>query len=142
MSDTQRILVVDDDPDVTEQIGALLGAEGYEIVAVGGADEAEEALLDARPDLAIVDLMMEHQDSGLMLCRRIKRLYPGTPVIVYTSVKAATGLSFQPATPEQKSWIEADRLLDKPVRPEQLKKEVRSLLARTATKDGGASEDA
>ena len=129
MSDGQKILVVDDDPDLVEQLTLILGSAGYEVITAGGQQEAEETLMVHRPDLAIVDLMMEEQDSGFILCHEIKKLYPGTPVILLTSVKAATGISFAATSAEQQSWVKADRLLDKPARPEQLKNEVRRLLA-------------
>jgi CheY-like chemotaxis protein len=129
MSDARKILVVDDDPDIIEQLTLLLESDGHAVVAAGGQIEAEEALMVHRPDLAIVDLMMEEQDSGFILCHEIKRLYPGTPVILLTSVKAATGISFAAANAEQQSWVKADRLMDKPARPEQLRNEVRRLLA-------------
>jgi len=125
--------VVDDDPDITEQVGLLLRQEGYDVTAASGMEEAEESLLAARPDLAIVDLMMDQHDSGFVLCHQIQKLYPGTPIIVLTSVKAATGISFETTSAEQRSWFKADRLLDKPIRPERLVNEVRSLLARQLT---------
>ena len=130
MKRAERILVVDDDPDMIEQIGLMLRQEGYEVLTAAGQEEAEEALLSLKPDLAVVDLMMEEHDSGFVLCHEIKRLYPGTPVIVLTSVKSATGISFETTSDEQKSWVKAERLLDKPIRAEQLHSEVRSLLAR------------
>ena len=42
-------------------------------------------------ELAILDLMMEEKDSGFVLCHRIKKLYPDTPVMMVIAVKAATG---------------------------------------------------
>lgn len=130
MSQPLRILVVDDDPDITDQLSLLLKSEGYEVVVAGGQEEGEQALLTTRPDLAIVDLMMEEKDSGFILCHEIAKLHPGTPVILLTSVSAATGLSFAATSDEQRSWVKADRLMDKPIRPEQIKHEVRRLLVK------------
>lgn len=136
MSDAHKILVVDDDPDIIEQLTLLLEADGYDVVAAGGQAEAEEAIMVHRPDLAIVDLMMEERDSGFILCHEIKKLYPETPVILLTSVKAATGISFATTTVDQQSWVKADRLMDKPARPEQLRNEVRRLLACRSEANG------
>ena len=83
-----------------------------------------------QPDLAVVDLMMEHKDSGLVLCQQIRRLFPGTPIIILTAVRGATGLSFDARNTQAKSWIQADSVMDKPVRPEYLRNEVRRLLRR------------
>lgn len=142
MSSGHKILVVDDDPDMIEQVTLILGSEGYTLVTAGGQKEAEEVLMVHRPDVAIVDLMMEEQDSGFILCHEIKKLYPGTPVILLTSVKAATGISFAATSAEQQSWVKADRLLDKPARPEQLKNEVRRLLASRTEDLSVAAEEA
>lgn len=128
MNAKKRILVVDDDPDTLEQVTAILSAAGYEVVAAEGRVAAEEAMLKARPDLAIFDLMMEEKDSGFVLSYQIKKLYPDTPVIMLTSVTGATGLSFATQYAEAQSWTKVDKMLDKPVRSEQLQAEVRRLL--------------
>ncbi len=133
----KKILVVDDDPDIIVQLKALLDQEYVVETAPPGA-EAEEILMGSRPDLAIIDLMMETRDSGFMLCHNIKRLYPGTPVMMLTGVKATTGMSFTAGPGEEDSWFEANLLLDKPVRPDQLRRDVRRLLSKDpqAKKEG------
>jgi CheY-like chemotaxis protein len=133
MPTKQKLLLVDDDQDILEQLSLALGAEGYEVVTAQGRQEAEEVLLSGRPDLAIVDLMMEEMDSGFVLCHEIKKLYPDTPVIMLTAVTALTGLDFHARGKEARSWVKADALLDKPVRFEQLKEEVRRLLPSRRT---------
>lgn len=130
MDTPKKILVVDDDIDLLEQVATILTGDGYEVRQAQGQDEAEEQLTAFIPDLAVLDLMMENMDSGFVLCHNIKKLYPGTPVIILTAVQAATGLDFKSRSAEAGSWVGADVLLDKPVRPEQLKAEVRRLLAR------------
>lgn len=131
----KTILVVDDDPDIILQLTALLGKEGCTVHSAASAADAEEVLLSVRPDLAIIDLMMEERDSGFILCHLIKKLYPGTPVMMLTAVKAATGLSFVTGQADERSWLEADLLVDKPIRPEQLRADVHRLLSRTRKSD-------
>jgi CheY-like chemotaxis protein len=128
MSEPKNILVVDDDIDLLDQVSMILDKEGYRVTRAQGQKEGEEALLTTIPDLAVLDLMMENMDSGFVLCHHVKRLYPDTPVILLTAVKAATGLDFHPQSAEAATWVKADALLDKPVRPEQLKQEIRRLL--------------
>lgn len=128
MSDKKKILVVDDDIDMLDQVATILSSEGYEVVTADGHAQAEEMLLTVKPDLAILDLMMEQMDSGFVLCHQVKRMYPGTPVILLTAVTATTGLDFQAKTDEERSWIKADALVDKPARAEQLRTEVKRLL--------------
>ena len=130
MDTPKKLLVVDDDIDLLEQVATILTGDGYEVRQAQGQEEAEEQLTGFIPDLAVLDLMMENMDSGFVLCHNIKKLYPGTPVIILTAVQAATGLDFKARSEEAGSWVKADVLLDKPVRPEQLKAEVRRLLAK------------
>lgn len=132
MSAKKTVLIVDDDPDVIEQLTLTLETEGYEVVVAENEHQAEEALLTARPDLAIFDLMMEHMDSGFVLSHHLKKLYPETPVILLTAVTATTRMSFDAQAPDARSWIKVDKVLDKPVRPEQLRAEVRRLLRKDA----------
>jgi CheY-like chemotaxis protein len=132
MTTPQTILVVDDDVDFLEQTTLSLNGEGFNIVTAGSQAEAEEALLSVSPALCILDLMMENQDSGFVLCHAVKRLHPEAKVILLTAVKSATGLDFAARSQEGASWIKADALLDKPVRPEQLRQEVRRLLGTAA----------
>lgn len=127
MNEKQKILIADDDPDVVEQLNAVLTGHGCEVATAGSQKDAEEVLMGFQPDLAIIDLMMEKPDSGFVLCHQVQKLYPGTPVILLTAVTAQTGLSFDVHTEEGRAWIKADKIIDKPVRPEQIFAEVNRL---------------
>ncbi len=128
MTVLKKILVVDDDPDILEQVELILKANGYDVTPVDSAANAEEFLISTQPDLAIVDLMMEQMDSGFVLCHQIKKLYPNVPIIMVTAVRSSTGLDFDAKTPEAKSWLKAECILDNPVRAEELLNTVRRLL--------------
>ena len=121
-------LVVDDDPDVLEQIRLFLERLGFRVLA--GESQAEgEALVDgAAPDLCIFDLMMENQDSGFVLSHRMKKKSPQTPVILVTGVAHETGYTFDAATAEMRRWVKADAVLDKDIRFEQLAAEIARLV--------------
>ena len=127
MAVSKKILVVDDDPDILEQVELVLKANGYDVATASSAADAEEFLTATQPDMVVLDLMMEHMDSGFVLCNQIKKLYSNMPVIMLTAVSASTGLGFDIRTPEAKSWIKADCILDKPVRAEELLNAVRKL---------------
>lgn len=141
MNTKATIFVVDDDPDIVDQLALLIKNEGYEFASAASREEAEQVLMSVKPDVAIIDLMMEEMDSGFVLAHEIKKLYPKTSIIMLTSVKSATGLSFASTSEEQQSWTKADRLLDKPIRPEQLKNELRRLLARAAQPEAETPAD-
>ena len=87
-----------------------------------------------RPDLAVIDVMMESPDAGFTLCHHIRKLDPAIPVILVTSVNSETGLDFTLSTDEQRSWIKADALLSKPIRFEQLQREIDRVFSRPAAK--------
>jgi CheY-like chemotaxis protein len=122
------ILVADDDPDYLFQTVSGLERAGYKTISVESQSEAESVISRFRPDLAIFDLMMESDDSGFILCYRLKRKYPDVPVILATAVARETGLSFSLDSESEKSWIRADKYLEKGIRPEQLDQEIMKLL--------------
>jgi CheY-like chemotaxis protein len=122
------ILVADDDPDYLFQTVFNLGKAGYKTITAESQAEAESIITKYKPDLAIFDLMMESDDSGFILCYRIKKLYPDVPVILATAVSRETGMSFSLDSGMEKSWIRADRYLEKGIRAEQLDQEIMKLL--------------
>jgi len=122
--ESKTILLVDDDIDFLTQIRLRLEAAGYDVMTAENESDAEAILSEKRPDLAIVDLMMDQTDGGFALSYHIKKKYPDTPVIIVTAVSSETGLEFDATTPEERSWIKAEALLDKPIRFEQLQKEI------------------
>lgn len=125
----KRVLVVDDDPDFRFQQKVQLEAAGFEVIEAESRKNAEALLETEKFDIAVIDLMMEETDAGFTLSRAIKRRRPDVPVIMITAVASETGLEFDAGTREEKSWIKADALLDKPVRFEQLLREINRLTA-------------
>ena len=67
-----RILVVDDDPDVTEYLASFLEDEGYEVAAAGDERAALEEVERASPDAILIDVMLPGR-SGLDLLVRLRR---------------------------------------------------------------------
>jgi CheY-like chemotaxis protein len=122
------ILVADDDPDYLFQTVFHLERAGYKTMAVESQAEAESVIARHKPSLAIFDLMMENDDSGFILCYKIKRRYPDVPVILATAVSHETGMSFSIDSEQERAWIRADRYLEKGIRPEQLDQEIMKLL--------------
>ncbi len=126
----KTVLIVDDDADFLDQVCPRLEADGFAVVRAEGQEDAEGLLKAGTPfDVAVVDLMMEHSDSGFVLCHRLKKVAPERPVILVTGVTAETGLEFDAATDEERRWVRADVMLAKPIRYEQLRREIDRLLA-------------
>ena len=78
-----RILVVDDDTAISEMIGIVLKAEGFEPQFAGDGAEAIELFHDTRPDLVLLDLMLPGID-GIQVCAAI-RAESGVPIIMLTA---------------------------------------------------------
>lgn len=128
MKNQKTILLVDDDMDYLFQMKFQLERFGFKVISAESQKEAEELIKTIKPDLAIFDLMMENEDSGFILCYKMKRKYPDVPIILATAVSAETGMSFGISTEDERRWIKADLYLEKGVRPEQLQNEILKLL--------------
>ncbi len=124
------ILLVDDDQDYLFQLQSKIKNFGYQTITAEGQKDAEVLLEKVRPDLAILDLMMENEDSGFILCYKMKKKYPDLPIIIATGVAAETGISFDINDENNRKWIKADRFLDKGIRTERLREEIENLLLK------------
>ncbi len=131
-----HILLVDDDEDFLYQHRSSSSTPGTRSSTASNRADAEALAAEIKPDLAILDLMMEQHDDGFVLSHHLKRLLPGLPVILVTAVTAETGLSFSPTSGAERAWVGADALLAKPIRFEQLTREVERLLDRAGTRAG------
>ncbi len=126
----KTILIVDDDPDYLFQLKVKVEKFGYKTITADSQTEAEDLLERIKPDLAILDLMMEKEDSGFILCYRMKKKYPDVPIIIATGVAAETGINFDIHDENNRKWIRADRFLDKGIRSEVLQAEIEKLLQK------------
>jgi CheY-like chemotaxis protein len=124
------VLIVDDDPDYLYQLQSKVEKFGYKTISAEGQREAEELIEKVKPDLAILDLMMENEDSGFILCFKMKKKYPDVPIIIATGVTAETGISFDINDENNRKWIKADRFLDKGIRSDLLREEMEKLLLK------------
>jgi class 3 adenylate cyclase len=122
VTDTPRILIVDDNPVNVKILQTRLTAEGYDVVT---ANDGEEALAIARrdkPDLILLDVMMPRVD-GLEVCRRLRAdaSFPFTPIILVTAMADSKDVV---------AGLEAggDEYLTKPVDHAALVARVRSML--------------
>lgn len=120
--EAKKVLIVDDDVDFLEQNRLFLESEGFEVISAESRDEAEKILDETKPDLAILDLMMDETDDGFVLSYNLKKKYPDVPVIIVTAVTSETGMEFDNL--QEHTWIKAEVMLPKPIRFEQLKREI------------------
>lgn len=115
------ILIVEDDPDIRQLVGDLLGREGFAVEPAEDAVAMDAVLARMAPDLIILDLMLPGED-GLTICRRL-RAHDGTPILMLSAkseeVDRVIGLE-----------MGADDYLVKPFGPRELLARVRAMLRR------------
>jgi CheY-like chemotaxis protein len=125
-----RILIVDDDPDITDAMSVILENKGYEIRVAHDSDQGRERLKEAKPDLIILDVMMRTSQEGFEFSREVKQdeQFKDIPILMLTGVKEKKGIDFKSAAGD-KSWLPVDGFLDKPVKPNVLIEKVQDLLS-------------
>lgn len=120
--DNNKILIVDDDPNIREVVSVLLGSEGYHVEqAEDGSEALDKVYADKSIDLVILDIMMPGL-SGVEVCTRIREKSP-VPVLFLT------------AKSQDQDKIEAyteggDDYLVKPFSQTELLMKVKSLIRR------------
>ncbi len=123
MNQKPRILVVDDEPQLTRVLRTGLKSRGYEVRVAADGISALETFSDWKPDLVITDLSMPNMD-GLELCRRLRAISP-VPIIVLT----AKG---EEKTKVAALDIGADDYVTKPFGMDELVARARATLRRAA----------
>ncbi len=79
------ILCIDDDPDVLFSLKIVLESGGYNVATAADAKDGLKAFKETRPDIVILDLMMEEIDAGTRLLREIQALDTTVPVYMLSS---------------------------------------------------------
>lgn len=117
-----KILVVDDDPAISEMLTIVLQAEGFDTVAVTDGSEAVGTFQREQPDLILLDLMLPGM-NGVDICRAI-RTESMVPIVMLTAktdtVDVVLGLESG-----------ADDYVSKPFKPKELVARIRARLRRT-----------
>ncbi len=98
----KTILIIDDDRDLVESLSQVLEAKGYAVAAAHGRDEGLRALLSVRPDLVILDVMMETDTAGFEAAAQIRSGRPGSryrevrdvPIVMLTAIDQVTHSRF------------------------------------------------
>ena len=130
MNQKARILIVDDDPAFVEATTAILKSGSYKVEAAYDKEQAMEKIKKGKPDLVLLDVMMQRLDDGFTMCYKLKHdpELKQIPVLMITGITEKTGFKFSPQTDGE--YLEADDYVDKPIKADHLLKRVRSLLGR------------
>jgi DNA-binding response OmpR family regulator len=127
-----KILVIDDDPDFLEAVTPILNAASYDVSTAKNPEEGKAKILQIKPSLILLDIMMDSLFDGFSLCHQVKTAdefkdVKDTPIIHVSAVKEMTGSRFQFQGGEQ-GMSAPDDYIDKPVKPEDLLARIKKLL--------------
>ncbi len=122
MADKKKILVIDDDVDITDSIKAVLSASGFDAYTASNGKDGIAAVDTVKPDLVLCDMMMEQVDAGSRVAHEIRKKDKKLPIYLLSSIGAATAQN-----------IELDKLgfngmFQKPVSPDQMVKTIKKAL--------------
>jgi CheY-like chemotaxis protein len=129
--DNARILIIDDDADLTTAVKVTLESKGYAVVTAADRAEGMEKIQTDKPDLIILDVMMAAWQDGFEMARELKKdpQFKEIPILMFTSIEDRTGIEFK-STAGDPTWLPVEGFLDKPVEPEVLLAEVEKLLGK------------
>lgn len=118
----QKILVVEDDQNISELVRLQLETAGYDVVCAYGGRQALNSAREERPDIILLDLVLPELD-GLEVCREVRR-FANTPIMMVTGrdeeFDRVLGLE-----------MGADDYVTKPFSPRELVARVRAVLRRS-----------
>lgn len=125
-----KVLIVDDDLDFVRAISAVLERESYKVVAAHNREEAMEKIKAERPNLILLDIMMDRLTDGFTICYQLKHdaELKKIPVFAISAITERTGFRFSPKTDGE--YFEADDYAEKPIEPAELLARIENLLKR------------
>ena len=105
------VLIVDDEPNIRRMVGALLGAEGYEVRDAATGAAAVTQVAESEPDAILLDLMMPGELDGMTTLARLREVVPDTPVVMMSGRAGLTDAV-------RATKLGAFNFLEKPLSPE------------------------
>ena len=124
-----KILIVDDDLDLTKAFQVTLENEQYTVLIAADRTEGMEKVRAVKPDLLILDVMMSTWQDGFEMARELKKdsEFQNMPILMLTGIKGKAGIECK-STAGEPTWCPVDGFLDKPVESDVLLNEVKKLL--------------
>jgi DNA-binding response OmpR family regulator len=118
-----KIIIIDDNPDILDASSLVLSSKGFEVLTASNPDDGYKMVIENKPDLIILDVMMNEPDDGFFLAQKFRRNNISTPILMYTSVSKAIGMDFGVG-----DMVPVDEFVEKPISPDELIRKVEKLL--------------
>ena len=117
------VAIIDDDIDILEASSLVLKSKGYNVITASDPDEGYKLVIEHKPDLIILDVMMNEPDDGFFLAQKFRRAKIDIPIIMYTSVSKSIGIEFGAS-----EMVPVEDFVEKPITPDVLLDKVEKLL--------------
>ena len=115
-----KILIIDDDIDLVETMRMVLENAGFEVIDAQDGQKGLTKISKERPDLVILDVMMQSQDEGFHIAYQIRNSdeTKELPIIMLSAVGQETGFEFD----EEKDgdFLPVNAFVEKPINPDRL----------------------
>jgi DNA-binding response OmpR family regulator len=128
----KKILVVDDDNDLVASIEAFLGARGFVVSTAGNSKEAYKRIVEDKPDLIVLDVMMDYDEEGMVLASALKTDGPtrDIPIVMLSGFNVQKDVREKVLASLMGQDWPAETFMQKPVRLAELAERIDTLLAR------------
>lgn len=131
-----KILIIDDDPDIVLSVRLCLQGAGHEVFDARNGEEGLRVLEQHKPELIILDVMMDTTTEGFQVALKLRSPdpasplapYAGIPILMLTALHSTTDLRFGP----DEDYLPVDAFVDKPIDPDKLVDKVNALLKQRA----------
>ncbi|MEO5346055.1 MAG: response regulator [Magnetococcus sp. YQC-9] len=127
-----KILLIDDDQDITDNLSMILESQGYQVTVKGDTNRLLEEVRALRPDLIILDIMLpEDAQAGFKAARLLNQdaELGRIPVLILSAVNQRSNLSFGFSDNDiSPDFMPVEAFLDKPVEPKVLLEKIERLL--------------
>ena len=119
-----NILLIDDDPDIITSVRMTLESVGHQVEDARNGEEGIEKIKLDRPDLVILDVMMDTKTEGFQLALKLRNPDPTSefyafkdiPILMLTAIHSTTPLRFEPDI----DYLPVELFVDKPIDPDDL----------------------
>ena len=130
MAEKSKVLLVDDDPAFLKATCLLLEQAGYQVFTAQDGRAGLAAARRHKPDVAVIDVIMQRPDAGFVLARAIRgdAELADVKMLILTAVGQRYQMLFEP----DEQWLPVAKVLEKPTRGDALVGEISALLGDAA----------
>ncbi len=128
----KKILVVDDDRDLVDSVTAFLKSRGYTVTTAHNGKEAYASIVNDRPDLMVLDVMMDYDEEGMVLASALKTDGPtrDIPIIMLSGFNVRDDVRERVLASLMGQNLPAETFMEKPVRLVELAERIELLLGK------------